>query len=34
MTWIGGKVTILNAKALTDLAEFDPTYLSSWKESR
>lgn len=34
MTWVNGRVSLLKLEALVDLAEFDPTYLSSWKESR
>jgi CRP-like cAMP-binding protein len=34
LDWSGGVVTLLKPQVLVDMAEFDPTYLSAWKEAR
>ena len=34
LAWSGGVVTLLKHEALIEMSEFDPTYLSAWKEAR
>lgn len=34
VNWTGGVVTLLKPDVLSEMAEFDPTYLSAWKEAR